>query len=355
MDTLRRENIPNGRSKQKFTIRKQGEALIRLAQMLENGFSLKEALIFLLYYQEKAPEEWVRTINHALLSGNSLADVFEMIGYGKHICSQVYFAEVHGNMSKTLSDGGYYLLQKKKEKEKLQKTLQYPFVLIILVIVIIMVINTLLLPQFSLLGQTLNYKASGMAEVLVFFLHFLPTILFVFLLMFTLILILVYLIRKRTSPFTQASISVMIPFLSFYTKNYITHFLSRELGFLLKTGMSINNALQVFEKQSSKRLFAEMAKQFQNQLINGHSFPEILQDYPLLTDDFYVMVKHGENNGELYKELELYSTICIERMEMRTDFIMKLIHPITFGGVGLLLVLVYLGIMLPMYQMIQTI
>ncbi|PTE33719.1 competence protein ComG, partial [Staphylococcus gallinarum] len=66
-------------------------------------------------------------------------------------------------------------------------------------------------------------------------------------------------------------------------------------------------------------------------------------------------IKAGEKEGKLEIELKLYSEIIISKIEKQLQTIIKFIQPIIFVILAGLIVILYLVIMLPMFELMQTI
>ncbi|HCZ0915053.1 TPA: type II secretion system F family protein, partial [Staphylococcus aureus] len=66
-------------------------------------------------------------------------------------------------------------------------------------------------------------------------------------------------------------------------------------------------------------------------------------------------VLQGEKRGKLEVELKLYSQILVKQIEDKAIKQTQFLQPILFLILGLFIVAIYLVIMLPMFQMMQSI
>jgi competence protein ComGB len=342
-------------NKKKNRVKDQGQFLVRLGEMLQRGFILIEAFEFLLLHIEHTDSSVMEEVRHTLEKGGAIVDVLRKLGFPEHTCAQIYFAEHHGSVSTTLIDGGVAISKSKKDRQAMIKVLQYPFMLLFLLAGIMSVMQKVLLPKFEVLYQSLGYKPSGTIAFLLSLFKNFPIIL---LSLFIVILLSAWLLRKswkRLSPLKKALILSKIPIISYYAKGFYTQFFTRELGFLLKSGISIHEALNMFEEQKYRVLYQDMAIKMKNQLKLGFSFPKVCDCFPLFRSDLSYILSHGERNGKLDEELLVYSQYCLNEMEEKSSKWMTFIQPIIFIVVGLFIVIVYFSIMIPMFQMMDSI
>ncbi len=323
--------------------------------MLKQGFSLSEGIEFLFLYLEKRTNEEAHQILQELESGASLDEVLKNLGFSNAICAQIFFAQSHGNVPQALMDAGLFLQQRKIEQQKLFKALQYPLILFLFFNVLLWLLQQVLMPQFETLYATMGYSPSGISALFLSTMKTLPYILLI-----SVIFLgggggFVYKFRNTLSPTTQVDIFLKVPILSYYLKSYLTHFFTRELSFLLKSGLSINEAMSVFQNQSFRPFFQQQGKWIKNQLEKGMSFPETLEKVPYFVEELPVVVRHGERNSFLEKELHYFSQFCLDSMEKKSEKLLQWLQPIVFGAIGLFVVMLYLSLMLPMYQMMQNI
>src|SRR5690625_7373100 len=78
--------------------------LLKLSTLMESGFTMYNALIFLLeqydVLKQNTKEEALRQIGN----GEKLSDILKMLGFRKSIIIQVVFAEIHGEMINNLKE-----------------------------------------------------------------------------------------------------------------------------------------------------------------------------------------------------------------------------------------------------------
>ncbi|WP_456274920.1 competence type IV pilus assembly protein ComGB [Bacillus sp. AK031] len=336
------------------SLKDKGLFLRRLGELLTNGYSLTEAIEFLFIGELDGRDASKQRLLFQLQNGSSLSQSLEVLGLPLHVCSQIYFAERHGRMAETLIQAGDYMITRQKDRQALLKVLTYPLVLLTLLIGAITLLKSVLFPQFQTLYSSLGYTPDAAIRIFLRFVEMVPVFVS-FLILLCVIISAVFYFRIRSStPLKKAELYFGIPFLSSYLKLLYTQFFSRELSYLLNSGMSINQALKEVENQSYRPLFKEVAERVSVDLRVGKSFPEALEGFSLFTEGLSEVIRHGERRGHLPHELLMYSQYCMESLEQSGKKVISFIQPGVFLFVGIFILLIYFSIMIPLFQVMQS-
>jgi type IV pilus assembly protein PilC len=125
--------------------------------------------------------------------------------------------------------------------------------------------------------------------------------------------------------------------------------MTRNVGSMLKAGLTISRALSVVERQSSNPRLKGVLKRIVERINQGEQFNEALKDFPKVFNDLYVaMVRAGEESGGLADSLQ---TLAIQ-ME-RSDTLMKKIKGAMIYPAIVMTVMVVIGILMMIYVMPQ--
>src|SRR5690625_7717053 len=118
-------------SLKKFTINitsreqpdEKGVFLKRLGTLLEEGYSIKDALAFLLKIEKNATKEWIKMIQKGMLMGNDLNEELDNLAFPTKTCAQIYFACNYGDYGQTIIRSGVQLLYEMDKMNKLSSLL----------------------------------------------------------------------------------------------------------------------------------------------------------------------------------------------------------------------------------------
>ncbi|MGM0844266.1 MAG: competence type IV pilus assembly protein ComGB [Bacillota bacterium] len=338
----------------KKKIKDQGTFLKRLGEMLHIGYSLTEAIEFIFIGHYQAQESTKQKMLYQLQNGSSLSATLQSAGLPLQVCSQIYFAERHGRIAETLIQSGEYIIARQKDKEALLKVLTYPLVLVFILIGVLILLNSVLFPQFQILYSSLGYSPENNLRIFLAVVERLPTLFLVFLLISLLTGGSFYFRFRSHTPLRKAEFLLRIPYLSRYFRLLYTQFFSREISFLLISGMSINEALNEMVKQTYRPLFKEAAGRMIQDLRIGKSFPETIEFFGMFTNGFLEVIKHGERRGQLPQELFIYSQFCMQTLEDSGKKLLSVIQPVVFLFIGVFILLIYFSVMMPMFQVMQS-
>ena len=112
-------------------------------------------------------------------------------------------------------------------------------------------------------------------------------------------------------------------------------------------------ALTVFENSRQSRFSQELGCSIKERLRAGVELDKVVTGFPFFEREMSGIIRHGQNNGKLEKELYFYSRHCLGELEERIQALLKTIQPVLYTMIAVLIVSLYLIILLPMFQLIQ--
>lgn len=329
-----------------------GDFLIRIAKLLEQGLSLEMAISFLSITLPKEKNRFHFIISE-LRSGSEFALSLKKAAFPDFICAQIFYANRHGYFITTLRETGQHMQRKHEENKKLKKTFQYPFILCITLAIIFILLRLFLLPKFDLLFKQLQQSNNEKQTFLFILLEKFPVVLG----MIGLIIIAaisIFLIRQKNKTYlAKINTFVQIPVVKNFIKAQHSQIFAREIGYLSKCGLSIQDILQVFTEKHSPPFLLEISHSLKQQLDSGIPLHQICKNYLFFEKELIYIIHHGENNGKLAEELLFYykdsQTTNIQRLERLFSYI----QPIVFLIIGTSIVITYLAILFPMFRLMD--
>ncbi|MBS4209608.1 competence type IV pilus assembly protein ComGB [Bacillus sp. FJAT-50079] len=353
MDLFRIKNIVAGTLKGRLPLHIQGEILLKTGNMLNNGFTLQQALDFQGRMYRKHQMFFSSMIDQ-LQTGQPFHHVMLGHDFDRKACTQVYFADKHGFLAESLEEAGQYLIRRDTERKKLVQLLYYPLLLFFVLLIVGLLMQLFLLPRFQLFYQTMGYEPNTGLKLLLHLTTYLPIYSFIFIILSVGFAVTAVIIIRKYSALEIASLYSRLPFIKSFYKLYQTIFLSREWSFLLKSGFSMNEIMHIMEEQNLRPLMRETAEYVKRLLLVGYSTSEALAHLHFLEDEMALIVAHGEQNSRLDRELLYYSQICLQRFEEMTMKLFQVIQPTIFAVIGFVVIIMYMSIFLPMFRMIES-
>ncbi|CAM3412207.1 competence type IV pilus assembly protein ComGB [Nosocomiicoccus ampullae] len=341
-------NIPTNKLKNY-----DADFLKKLAHLLDNGFTQKDALTFLVEQYEVLNKKDKEALTNLIETGSDLQTVLMYLGYHSSIIAQIRFSHVHGDVIKILEECHAYISKKRSTIKNLVKALQYPLILITLFIVILIALNYTVIPQFNILYESVGTNKSRMMNLLTGLLNFLPK--FVLIIFIVSILFTIYLSMLLTSKNIKFKKSSMlrIPIINTYYKYFVTYKFSRELGFMFSNGIDSKEIINILKNQELDLELQFLGSEIERLLLAGESMSDAVKEIQLLDHRIIPFIKHGEYNSNVGKELILYSEYVLEGIIFKLEKLTRRIQPIIFIILGFLVICLYLVIVLPVFQMMS--
>lgn len=123
--------------------------------------------------------------------------------------------------------------------------------------------------------------------------------------------------------------------------------LTRNLGSMLKAGLSLSRALGVLERQTKNPRLKMILDDVVTKINEGLPFYQALEKYPKVFDDLYVsMIKAGEESGGMSEALATLSVQMQRSSTLRKKIKGAMIYPII-----VIIILVGIGVLMMIYVM----
>ncbi|KAF0818408.1 MULTISPECIES: competence type IV pilus assembly protein ComGB [unclassified Cytobacillus] len=339
--------------KHKWTIQEQGLFLKNTGELLSRGYPLSEALESLVHQLPSKRKHEITECLSQLREGFPFYQILATMNFNKNLIGYVFFAEQHGGLASAFLEGSEMVLRKGKDIEKLKKLMAYPIFLMLITAFLFIFVDNVLLPRFSSLFVSMQLQPNFFTKAVYLFGDFLP-LLFLILVCSLAGLLIYYCARfRKLSPIQQKRILVRVPAAGHFLRLYYTHFFAVQLSYLLNGGLSIHEALSLFEKNDKQPFYSALGKAVKIKLREGNKLEDILMSFPFFEKELANIIRHGQKNGRLDQELTFFSRHCLRKMEENTEKLLKIIQPTLYMFIGFLIVSMYLAVLLPMFHLLE--
>ncbi|WP_199880627.1 competence type IV pilus assembly protein ComGB [Bacillus massiliglaciei] len=341
--------------RQKWRLKDQAAFLTKLGELLENGFHLAQAVDFLKFQENEHRRADLEKAMIGLRSGLSFHQVLLDIQFHAQLVSYVYYGEQYGDLSSALKEGGKYFHSRSNDLEKLRNLLVYPLFLFMVVLTIFYVLQGILLPKFEQLFLSMDVEKNFFMQAVLVLSAILPKLP----LFFVLLLLALFLTKRfwydRMPPLEQRKQLLKLPVAGTFARLYDTYFFSSQLSGLLSGGLSINESLRIFASNQKQPFYEQLCLEIENDLVSGRSLAAIFEESPFFERNLPLIALNGQKYGRLDAELLHYSRYLLGKIEERMNLIMKVIQPLLFSFIGLLIISIYLAVLLPMFSLLEGI
>lgn len=342
---------------QRFTTVDRILMMRNLAATVKAGVNLVEALDIMIVDTTKSkPREILIHAKTNVENGRPLSDTFEK--YKKHFPpifpGMIRAAEASGELDQTLDELAQYLAKTYSLTRKVKSALTYPILLVggtfgvvaLLIIVVIPKISKVftqsgiklpfitkaLLAISDIMVKNPILDVVGLAFVIWFVTHFRKTKL-----------------GRRFFLFVVK----LIPVARELVKKIALVRFSRTLGSLLRSGLSILDALKLSAQAMNNDHYEKAINEAVKEVANGIPVSHTFQSYPKLFPRFFSsLLMVGEKTGTTEDVLKSFSDFYDEDVDNTIKDFTSLLEPVLLLFMGVVIGLVAMAILLPIYQFV---
>ncbi|MFA9559399.1 competence type IV pilus assembly protein ComGB [Evansella sp. AB-rgal1] len=325
--------------------------LLQLDGLLQEGFSLSEALTLLATYQTGKKKEWSIHVYESLLDGNDFSSQLLHAGYTREVVSSMFFSENYGNLQEGIKKGAGILKNKYDLVSKGKKLLQYPVFLIILLLVLVSILAEGVFPQFQAFFQSNNQHLPWITQLVISTVTFFQ---FPFLLYFLLVCFLIAACLKKTSIHNKRNILLKIPIIKDIMKTVYTYHFVSQLSPILKSGLSLFESLKLLEKNSKVAFIQSESSVLLQELRQGTPFSESVLNRGMYETQLPAMIRLGEAKGSVGDELERYGNFLMRKLYERSERVLIVMQPLIYGIIGFIVMVLFLSMMMPIFNIVDS-
>ncbi|MGT2716506.1 competence type IV pilus assembly protein ComGB [Streptococcus respiraculi] len=324
----------------KLSLVRQRKMIELFTNLLTSGFHLVEIVDFLKKSQLLA-DCYTNLLYQGLLAGKPFAVLLSDLQFSDAVVTQVALAEVHGNLELSLTHIQDYLGNLVKVRKKLVEVATYPVILLLFLLVIMLGLKSYLLPQLE--------EGSGARTII----NLLPLVFLVSAVIGLALVVLLSYCYRRSEKIKTVSLLAGLPFAGRLLQLYLTAYYAREWGNLIGQGLEMTQIVELMQHQQSD-LFRRIGRELGLALERGVAFEEHIKHYPFFKKELSLMIEYGQVKDKLGHELRLYANECWEEFFAKLNTAMQLIQPMVFLFVAVIVVLIYVAMLLPIYQNLEV-
>ncbi|MBF0780552.1 MULTISPECIES: competence type IV pilus assembly protein ComGB [unclassified Granulicatella] len=336
-------------SRTKWTYKTQAYFLVKCAELLAEGFVMEEVLQFLELIMPKQKEA-LRYVTKMMKIGQRFDQTLHKLNFKQSVIAQIYLAQENGQFIQVLHTCGKEIETRHHQLNKLRRLCVYPLILLAFVLLLLFGIRQFFLPQLMQLSE----KQNALSSITVMLIKELPSIIggiiFGFLGLFTSI----KLVYRHKSALERVVLLCKIRPFREWIKLYYTAYFSRELAYFYENGYSLSQIVHLLKNGNTSLLLKDFACVLESYAQTGNQLHDTLKHLSFLKEEMLYIVQHGEKISQLPLKLTVFSKDCFTRLEKDIELKLTFIQPIMFLIVGIIVVLVYLTLMLPMLSLVDT-
>lgn len=332
-----------------WTLSVQQKFLSRFSQLLEQGFSMAQALEIMTTLFKQEP---IHFIASRCASGKPFATILEECHFEKRIVYIIRCSEQAGFLLQGIQKSADYSQYQLQSKTELNKKLRYPCFLFALIIVILAGVYLFFFPQLESFYQSFNIEGDQSL------LNTILSLIGITLLIFLSVGLFIFLILKWRHTLFQESIKKLLfhcPLLKQLLQKIFSYYFSSQWLVFLNCGLPLKESLLMMREFEEIYMIQAIIHEFEKQLEEGIPLQVVIQNSCYFTPYFKLIMKHSLEIGQVQSELNHYSKNEISALTALLNQTFKVIQLTFLMLIGVIIILIYLSLLQPVFQMTELI
>lgn len=325
--------------------------LKQLHKLLSNGYSLIDAFQMIQLNHDFKPI--ATEVIDSLITGQQLAQSLKKVQFHPMITSYLQTIQSKGDMKEHLFQCITMFKNRQTYVAKFKEIMRYPLFLSFIFMILLFIIQQYVLPSFLTLFQA----SSGTTNLIISIIKvinlslkgiFCLSILLAISYIFTRSMIPKISVKQRIKLYTS------IPILRSFVTLYVSFMFAIHVSTLLQAGMTMKEILEHLTSQANHPIIAYYASILMTEVRKGEHMNQLLINLPLIEKQFAIIFQKTNNISALEKDLTMYADMLNEQFHRKVMQTIMMIQPIFFSLLAFLIILMYLAIMWPMFDILKS-
>ena len=329
----------------------------QLASLLSAGITVVRSLDMLYQQLEsKKAKKCIGEVYESVQSGRSLSEAFgEQRGVLHNIMiSMIAAGEESGRLDEVMERLAEHFAKDQKLKNKISSAMVYPKILAGLTAAVSIGLLTFLVPKIGVTIAELGGELPGLTKFLLNFSHSLVTYWYIYLAVAGLLVYGFKLWKSSEKGAEQWSkLMLKIPIVGKATKMSASARFTRTVATLLKSGISVLQAVEITERSLDNVILQKKLAQARIEIRKGTSLSRSIRDITEFPPMIYAMVAIGEESGTLDTILEKAADYFEDEADSATQKMVSALEPVMIIIMAIIVGLVVGGIAMPILTMAQ--
>jgi type II secretory pathway component PulF len=325
-----------------------------LAVMLRSGMPITEALGISVDSAQGELKKVLEGVRLSIQAGHSLSDSFA--NYPKVFSHLFVNVTRAGESSGTLVENLENIAEElKKEKElvaKIKGALLYPIIVLAATFALGMVLSFVVLPKITPLFEGLKIDLPITTRALIWFSDVIQNYgFYLFWGIVAFVIFIAWLVRREFSKPVTHWLLLHTPILRDLVRNANLARFSRTLGMLLKSGVNIDEALDITKATMGNYYFRAALAGVADRVGKGVKLAEGLEESPDLFPKLLTRMIHvGEESGKFVDTLFYLADLYEAEVDTSTKSLSTAMEPVLLIFIGLVVGFLALSIITPIYD-----
>ncbi len=345
----------------RFSIRKQTFFAKRLAFLIRSGVSMLESM-HLIQKQAKSQSD-IRVFNKIIFDISNGQSLAVSLGKFKGVFGNFAINIIRaGEHSGTLMQNLNYLADELKKKDMLRRkimgSLLYPLIITLATFAITGFLTLYIFPKILPIFESLHAALPLSTRIMIGLVDILKNyglyIFFVFI--FSIIGLVVSVRHLPWARFVYDGFILKIPLVGSIAQHYNLTNIMRTLGLLLKSGISLTEALLITADTTDNTQYKKSFEKISEGVMRGKGMSDMIAARPSLFPEMLVhMISIGERSGNLSPTLIYLSEYYENEFDELTKNLSSSIEPALMVVMGVIVGFVAISVITPIYAITSNI
>lgn len=338
----------------RLTTREKGALLFRIAQLVEQGYSLMQTLDIILASSSKKQRFWLEKILAQLKEGKSLEEAFRQASFSEHVLLILGQADTHGRLAEAFKQAALWKERRLAIRRQWQKVLVYPAILLFVLMSILYLLFQWVIPQFLVMFRTFDVQVPSITQKTIQFFQWwqqaYPT-----LILLMLILSLFFLLSWKSAHVKERIISyaLVLPWIKKRVQDYYTLLFALQLGSLLQANIPLHVGMDRLIKNIRSSYLRSCLTRMEEKILAGQSVAQALKGENCFSHELYPVVYYAERKGALGQHLVQYGIQLEADVQEAWLRRIKMVEPMVLTAVGCFIAYLFYALFTPVLEMIS--
>ncbi len=323
-----------------------------LSRLLANGYPLIEALEIMKWDNQLA--KIATEIMTSLKSGYKIDKAFEQSKFHPTITTYLFFVRVNGDLQTSINKCIEMYAHRVKYMKKFEQMIRYPLILLLIFSTLLYFIKNSVLPSFVDLFQE-SSAASSTVILSMMIIDYLGIFVMACCFMVFACALFWQFNKRKIKIDKQIKFYNALPIYRKFLKLQTSFLIATHISTLLKTGMSIKEILHHLAKQEKLPIIAHYSNLMIEELSKGYPISSLLSQFSFLDKQIATIFQKNANMDALEKDLTIYAEMLTEELQRKIIKAITLIQPLFFIILASFIIFIYVTLMWPMFQLINSI
>ncbi|PIS15083.1 hypothetical protein COT63_01845 [Candidatus Shapirobacteria bacterium CG09_land_8_20_14_0_10_38_17] len=326
----------------------------QLSTMINAGLPINDALFAL---KEQVSSKFAQVVDEVLRQVEGGKGLGKALEGWPDIFNQAYISSVQSGEAAGVLDKVLLRLASDMEEEKefrgnIKGAMIYPLIVVVAMIIVAAIMMVVVIPKMTSLYSELGADLPGPTKILMAVSSFAARFWWILLLM-SAGLVYGFFAFQKTEKGAEAidRLILKLPVIGSLQEKTALSNVTRTLGLLLGTGVSLVEALNIVADVAGNSVFAKAIKSAAQGVEKGRPLSQMLSLSGVFPPIFYQMTAVGEGTGKLDETLEKVSIYFKGEAEVAVKGLTSAIEPIIMIILGLGVGFLVIAVIMPIYNL----